>query len=123
MCGWDRLSLWFIVLWIKRLISQKNIHVNGRKGVWNTGMPHSSKVQFMPLYFYKRTTLVSLFTNGKESKEDFSFYEKKLIASFLYIISTNENFHWNPLLSDSWGKLCYFFSKKEGKIITSIFRK
>ena len=31
----------------------------------------------MPLVFYKRPTLVSVFTNWKKSKEDFHFYEKR----------------------------------------------
>ena len=30
-CQWDPLSLWFVVLWIKKLISEKNTHINGKK--------------------------------------------------------------------------------------------
>ena len=35
------------------------------------------EVRFMPLHFYERTTLVSVFVNPKKSEEDFCFYEKR----------------------------------------------
>ena len=40
-------------------------------------MPFFSKVLFRTLCFYKRPTLVPIFTDQKEFKEDFHFYKKK----------------------------------------------
>ena len=42
-----------------------------------TGSPCFLKVHFIPLPFYKRPTLVPVFTNWKKSKEDFCFYKKR----------------------------------------------
>ena len=42
-----------------------------------TGIPHFWKVRFMPLCFYDRPTLVSVFANQKKS-EEFCFYKRKV---------------------------------------------
>ena len=40
-------------------------------------MPFFSKVLFRTLCFYRRPTLVPVFTDQKEFKEDFHFYKRK----------------------------------------------
>lgn len=40
------------------------------------GVPHCLKVHTVPLCFYKRPTLVPVFTEEEKSEEDFGFYEK-----------------------------------------------
>ena len=52
-----------------------------------TGIPCFSKVCFIPLCFYKRPTLVPVFTNWKKSEEIFTFMKKgekwKLVPHFM----------------------------------------
>lgn len=60
----------------------------------DTGVPHFSKVRFMPLHFYKRPSFVPAFANRKKSKENFSFYHKrqktKIAVSICFAMSLIE---------------------------------
>lgn len=42
-----------------------------------TGIPSFLKVRFMPLHLYEGLILVPVFSNQKEFKENFQFYQKK----------------------------------------------
>ena len=42
-----------------------------------TGIPHLSKVPFMPLHFYKRPVLIPVFANQRNQKKDFHLYKKR----------------------------------------------
>ena len=85
-------------------------------------MPCFSKAWFMPFYFYERFMFVSLFTNWKKSKEDFSFYEKKINAPFLYIILIYE-ISIGTLYFQRAGETCAIFSVRKKQIYDLYFRK
>ena len=44
----------------------------------------SVKVSFMPLCFYEITTSLTIFANGKKSKEDFHFYGERGKAKIMF---------------------------------------
>lgn len=46
------------------------------------GHPHFTKACFMPLCFYKRPAIVSIFPDRRKSEEDFCFYEKSLFCNY-----------------------------------------
>lgn len=46
-----------------------------------TGIPSFLKVRFMPLHLYEGLILVPVFSNQKEFKENFQFYQKKKVKS------------------------------------------
>ena len=52
---------------------------DNHNAIWASiiGIPHYSKVCIIPLWFYERPTLVPVFTNCKESDEDFHLKENK----------------------------------------------
>ena len=87
------------------------------KGIWNIGMPCSSKAWFMPFYFCKRSILVSFSTNVKKSKEDFSSYKKKKgNAPFVYILLIYEISIGTLYCQRARETHAIFFSKKEANL-------
>ena len=70
------------------------------------------KVPFMPLYFYKRPTLICVFVNQKEIQKGSSFTKKD--SSLFYPISAYKRCHMNALLSDGWVSL-YLLKRFENR--------
>ena len=94
------------------------------KGIWNIGMPCSSKAWFMPFYFCKRSILVSFSTNVKKSKEDFSSYKKKKKVMLLLFISFwFMKFPLELSTVREHGKPMLFFSVRKKQIYDLHFQK
>lgn len=50
---WNTLSLWFVVLWIKKLILEKNTHINGKKEYGIQACPALQRLDLCHFTFVK----------------------------------------------------------------------
>lgn len=73
-----------------------------------TQVPSAFPVCFTPLHFYKRTTLVPVFTNQKKSDGDFHFYRKKKAKITFSMCSARSRYRGSTHPGSQWHRQAPF---------------